>query len=319
MPNNCCQQKSHYEILGVGRDATYDAIRRAYLRLTRQKHPDVNKAPDAEERFKQINEAYAVLSDKDKRLRYDQLLEKLETEETLRCQKEAEQRLKTIFKKIISPFIVDRLRELRGILKRRWRPTKTSITVAIGVVLVLLFGTLGVANIFQSTADDPEVAVQPTPDVGATITAAIAAALATAMPTPIRTTETPLDRAVSPTAVPIVTAPPALTASTHRVPASHDGSAPFTFELRFSEGFPISYKTLRDRAFTVTGGEVKRARRLEQSKNLRWEIQVQPDGDGAVTIVLPVTTDCAASHAICTEDGRPLSNRLEITLTRAEE
>ncbi len=135
------------------------------------------------------------------------------------------------------------------------------------------------------------------------------------MPTPIRTTEAPFDRAISPTAVPIVTAPPALTASTQRVPASHDGSAPFTFELRFSEGIPISYKTLRDRAFTVTGGEVNSARRLEQGKNLRWEIRVQPDGDGAVAIVLPVTTDCAASHAICTGDGRPLSNRLEIALT----
>ena len=107
-----------------------------------------------------------------------------------------------------------------------------------------------------------------------------------------------------------------LTASAHDVPAAHDGSATFTFELRFSEepadGF--SYKTLRDHAFTVTGGEVVQARRLEAGKNVRWEISVTPDGNGAVTIVLPVTTDCDASGAVCTEDGRKLSNRLELTV-----
>ena len=110
-----------------------------------------------------------------------------------------------------------------------------------------------------------------------------------------------------------VTLPP-LTASAHGVPASHDGSAAFTFELRFSEEMPLSYKTLRDHAFTATGGEVVKARRLEAGKNVRWEITVRPDGDGTVTIVLPVTEDCASSHAICTGDGRPLSNRLELTV-----
>ena len=107
-----------------------------------------------------------------------------------------------------------------------------------------------------------------------------------------------------------------MTATTHDVPAAHDGSTTFTFELRFSEtprkGF--SYKTLRDNAFTVTGGEVVKARRLEKGKNVRWEIHVTPDGNGAVTIVLPVTTDCTAQGAICTQDGRMLSNRLEITV-----
>ena len=72
-----------------------------------------------------------------------------------------------------------------------------------------------------------------------------------------------------------------LTASTHDVPANHDGNSAFTFEVRFSEepaaGF--SYKTLRDNAFTVTGGEVVKARRLEKGKNVRWEIHVTPDGN----------------------------------------
>ena len=114
-----------------------------------------------------------------------------------------------------------------------------------------------------------------------------------------------------------VTLPP-LTASAHGVPASHDGSAAFTFELRFSEEMPLSYKTLRDHAFTAPGGEVVKARRLERGQNVRWEITVRPDGDGTVTIVLPVTEDCASNHAICTEDGRPLSNRLQIAVPGPE-
>ena len=105
-----------------------------------------------------------------------------------------------------------------------------------------------------------------------------------------------------------------LTACARDVPASHDGSASFTFELRFSEEFSISYRTLRDHAFTVTGGEVVRAKRLERGKNVRWEITVRPDGNGAVTITLPVTTDCEDEGAICTGDARMLSNRVELTV-----
>ena len=56
------------------------------------------------------------------------------------------------------------------------------------------------------------------------------------------------------------------------------------------------------------------ARRLELGKNVRWEISVQPSGNGTVTIALPVTTDCDAQEAVCTEDGRMLSGRLELTV-----
>ena len=110
---------------------------------------------------------------------------------------------------------------------------------------------------------------------------------------------------------------PPLTAQFLDTPGSHDGQSEFTFELRFSEtprrGF--SYKTLRDHAFTVTGGEVVRARRLEPGKNVGWEIHVRPDSNAAVTIVLPATTDCEAEGAICTGDGRPLSERVELTVS----
>ena len=105
-----------------------------------------------------------------------------------------------------------------------------------------------------------------------------------------------------------------LTASVSAVPGSQSGK--FTFELRFSETprKKFSYKIMRDHAFTVTGGQVTKARRLVPRSNVGWEIHVQPDGDGTVTIVLPATTDCTAEGAICTQDGRKLSNRLEITV-----
>ena len=106
------------------------------------------------------------------------------------------------------------------------------------------------------------------------------------------------------------------TASVSIVPESHDGSTVFTFELRFSETprKRFSYKIMRDLAFTVTGGEVVNARRLEKGKNVGWEIHVRPDGNGPVTIVLPVTTDCTAEGAICTDDGRKLSTELVLTV-----
>ena len=65
--------KDYYEILGVSRDANQQAIKSAYRKLARKYHPDVNKSPDAQAKFKDINEAYEVLGDENKRKRYDQL------------------------------------------------------------------------------------------------------------------------------------------------------------------------------------------------------------------------------------------------------
>ena len=109
--------------------------------------------------------------------------------------------------------------------------------------------------------------------------------------------------------------PTPLTASFSNVPNSHDGQTAFTFELRFSEEFGISYVTLRDHAFSVTGGTVNKAKRLTQGSNIGWTITVTPDSAAHVTIDLPATADCEAQGAVCTADGRQLSNRLEFTVS----
>lgn len=67
------QYKDYYQILDVSRDASLDDIKKAFRKLARKYHPDVSKEPNAEAKMKEINEAYAVLSDTEKRAAYDQL------------------------------------------------------------------------------------------------------------------------------------------------------------------------------------------------------------------------------------------------------
>ena len=98
-------------------------------------------------------------------------------------------------------------------------------------------------------------------------------------------------------------------------PATHDGSSEFTFEIEFSEEFGLGYATLKNHAFNVTGGSVERAQRTDKPSNISWLITVKPQGDGDVTVELPATTDCGAAGAICTGDGRKLSNSLSFTVS----
>ena len=111
--------------------------------------------------------------------------------------------------------------------------------------------------------------------------------------------------------------PVPLTVSFSNVPDSHDGSTEFTFDLSFSENFPLSYVTLRDHAFTKDAqneDHVVAVQRKVPGSNQTWTITVQPAGNGAITITLPATTDCTVSGAICTGDGRMLSNSTSVSV-----
>ena len=116
----------------------------------------------------------------------------------------------------------------------------------------------------------------------------------------------------------VVAAPTPLTAGFKNAPESHSGEDAFTFRIAFSEPISISYKTLRDHSLEVTNGSVTKVKRVNGSSDL-WEITVDPDSDGDVTITLPVTDDCTAQGAVCTGDGTKLSNRLELTVPQEED
>ena len=111
----------------------------------------------------------------------------------------------------------------------------------------------------------------------------------------------------------VAAAPEPLTASFEGLPAEHAGQGSFSFRVAFSDGISISYTTVRDASFTVTGGEVTQARRVDRRRDL-WRITIKPDSDEAVTVRLPETTNCGATGAICTSDGRPLSHALSATI-----
>ena len=104
-----------------------------------------------------------------------------------------------------------------------------------------------------------------------------------------------------------------LTASFANVPADHNGEN-FTFQLSFSENVEAGYARIRDHAFTVTGATIASASRMTQGSNQGWNVEVDPTGNGAVSITLPETTDCDASGAICTDDSRKLSRSTSATV-----
>ena len=105
-----------------------------------------------------------------------------------------------------------------------------------------------------------------------------------------------------------------LTAELDGVPEAHDGESTFTVGLTFSEEPTVGYRRLRDEAFDVGGGAVRKARRRQSGSNLSWELTVEPASHADVSIRLPETGSCSASGAICTSDGRPLSHPLSASV-----
>ena len=110
------------------------------------------------------------------------------------------------------------------------------------------------------------------------------------------------------------TGPAGLTAAFEGMPEAHDGESGFRFRVAFSENIGISYRSLREDAFAVTGGRVTGGRRVDGRRDL-FEMTVRPDGDGDgdVTIALPAGRACGVSGAICTK-SRP---RRQLTNTPA--
>ena len=94
------------------------------------------------------------------------------------------------------------------------------------------------------------------------------------------------------------------------------GRTGFHFRVAFSEDIGIGFRTMRDDSFTVDGGEVTGARRVEGRHDL-WQITVEPDSDGDVAIALPGGRECAVSGAICTrgENRRQLANTPTATVS----
>ena len=113
----------------------------------------------------------------------------------------------------------------------------------------------------------------------------------------------------------VAPAPEPLTASFEGVPEAHGGpgSAAFTFRVRFSQEPRVSYTVLRDESFAVTGGEVRKARRVDGRNDLR-EIHVEPDGWDDVAVRLAGGRACGTTGAICTADDTVLANTATATV-----
>ena len=106
------------------------------------------------------------------------------------------------------------------------------------------------------------------------------------------------------------------------VPGDHDGSA-FTVDLKFSEPIVGSRRRARDRAFTVTGGSITRARRVNRQTQSgrtvasQWQLTVEPSSSDTVTLSAPGGRACSDPGALCTAAGQSLSHSLEATIAPA--
>ena len=106
-----------------------------------------------------------------------------------------------------------------------------------------------------------------------------------------------------------------LTAAFDGVPVKHDGKKLFAFHIRFSEEFEgLRLTALKDGALAVTGGRLVDVKRTVRGQNRSVTVRVRPTTSGDVSVSMVAATDCSAAAAICTADGRALSNLLSATV-----
>ncbi len=105
------------------------------------------------------------------------------------------------------------------------------------------------------------------------------------------------------------------TASFSGVPAEHDGTT--AFEIRFHlsvEPAGLSYRTVHNGLFDVTGGSIEKASRLNAGKNNGWTLRIDPSGFSDVTVRVKPTTACDTAPGVCTADGRKLAGGLQVLI-----
>ncbi len=107
-----------------------------------------------------------------------------------------------------------------------------------------------------------------------------------------------------------------LTVAVESQPEGHDGGEAFEVRIAFDEALAdnFSYSTLKDHAFTVSGGEVTAARRVVSGENRRWDIEIAPSGFEDVTLELGAGPACGEAHAMCTAGGRRLAESFVVTV-----
>ena len=104
------------------------------------------------------------------------------------------------------------------------------------------------------------------------------------------------------------------TASFSGVPAEHDGSTAFDIRFHLSvEPAGLSFRTVQNGLFAVTGGSIEKASRLVAGKNNGWTLRMAPSGLGDVTVRVNGTTACDTAPGVCTEDGRTLPGGLSVS------
>ena len=110
-----------------------------------------------------------------------------------------------------------------------------------------------------------------------------------------------------------------LTAELRGVPSGHDGARPFAFEIVFSEEFHgLRLSAFGSGALEVANGRFVDAERVVSGENRRVRVRVRPSGEEDVTVTLLATADCGAAGAVCTTDGRRLSNTVSATVSGPE-